>query len=235
MYTCRNHTDKSTCLNVGLVWLLLSGAAVAQSASEERVRAVMAESLRRQQTSVSIQMKFQQEYQAGITLRTKTKMVSPRQRSLLPQSIFHPPCLPVPTKELQPQIEQAALQHDLSANLLRAVAHAESGFVPCAVSLKGAVGLMQIMPVTAKDLGLRNPMDPQQSLSAGAKYLRQLLDRYNGDVRLALGAYNAGPARVDRYGDVPPFNETRSYVSRILSEFTSSQPMTQISPILDPR
>jgi soluble lytic murein transglycosylase-like protein len=82
---------------------------------------------------------------------------------------------------------------------------------------------MQIMPATARDLGLVDPWDPQQSLAAGAKYLRQLLDRYDGDVRLALGAYNAGPARVDRTGGVPPILETQDYVRRILSEFNQSK------------
>jgi soluble lytic murein transglycosylase-like protein len=129
--------------------------------------------------------------------------------------------------ELDIRVGQAAAEQGLSPDLLKAVAHVESGFVPCALSPKGAAGLMQIMPATGRDLGLVNPWDPQQSLAAGAKYLRQLIDRYNGDVRLALGAYNAGPARVDQYGDVPPISETQNYVRRILSEFGSSLPLNE--------
>jgi soluble lytic murein transglycosylase-like protein len=140
----------------------------------------------------------------------------------------------LPAAVLDPQIDSAASVNDVSPDLLRAVARVESGFVPCAVSPKGATGLMQIMPATARDLGLSNPLDSQESLMAGAKYLRQLLDRYNGDVRLALGAYNAGPGRVDQYRDVPPIQETRSYVTRILSEF-GPETSPDFTPVTDPR
>jgi hypothetical protein len=118
---------------------------------------------------------------------------------------------------LAEQIEHVALEQGIAIKLLQAVAQTESGFAPCALSPKGAMGIMQIMPETARDLGLANPWDSQQNLTAGAKYLRQLLARYNGDLRLALGAYNAGPGQVDRAGDVPPIPETQEYVQKVLS------------------
>lgn len=105
----------------------------------------------------------------------------------------------------------------LPARLIGEVMRRESGFDPCAVSPAGAMGLMQLMPSTASDLGVENPFDPLQNVLAGSRFLRQMLDRYQGDLARALGAYNAGPARVDAFGGVPPFQETRKYVDDILS------------------
>ncbi|MGB9791097.1 MAG: lytic transglycosylase domain-containing protein [Thermacetogeniaceae bacterium] len=100
--------------------------------------------------------------------------------------------------------------------LLKAVARAESGLNPRAVSPAGALGIMQLMPATARALGVKDPFDPLQSIFGGARYLRYLLDRFGGDVRLALAAYNAGPGAVQRWGGVPPYRETREYVERVL-------------------
>lgn len=100
--------------------------------------------------------------------------------------------------------------------LLRAVIGQESGFRPCAVSRAGAQGLMQLMPGTAAGLNVSNPFDPQENVFAGSKFLRLLLDRYNGDLPKALGAYNAGPARVDAVGGIPPIAETQNYVNSIM-------------------
>lgn len=113
-------------------------------------------------------------------------------------------------------VELVAKREDVPPALLKAVIAAESNFDPRAVSPKGAIGLMQLMPATADALGVSDPFLVLENVAAGARYLRQLLLRY-GDRRLALAAYNAGPTAVDRYGGVPPYPETREYVRRVLS------------------
>lgn len=112
-------------------------------------------------------------------------------------------------------IRREAVRHSLSPDLIRAVIQVESAFDANAVSPKGAMGLMQIMPVTAADLGVRNPFHPEENIAAGTAYLRQLLDRYDQKLDLALAAYNAGPASVEKYGNVPPFRETQNYVKKV--------------------
>jgi soluble lytic murein transglycosylase-like protein len=118
-------------------------------------------------------------------------------------------------------IHRHAQQHGVSADLVRAVIHVESGFNPTAVSVKGAIGLMQLMPATARDLGVTNPFSPEENIRGGVAYLKQLLDRYRGDVELALAAYNAGMGNVEKYGDVPPFKETQNYIKKV----TGSRPV----------
>jgi soluble lytic murein transglycosylase-like protein len=113
-------------------------------------------------------------------------------------------------------IRQHAAHYGIREDLVRAVIQVESAFNPYAVSNRGAMGLMQLMPATARELGVANPFDPAQNIRGGVTYLRQLLDRYSNDERLALAAYNAGPGTVDRSGQaVPPIRETRDYVSRV--------------------
>lgn len=109
-----------------------------------------------------------------------------------------------------------ASTHSVRPELVRAVIAVESGFNPRARSSKGAMGLMQLMPATARDLGVERPYDPEQNIRGGVAYLRSLLDRYGDNEELALAAYNAGPGAVDKYGQViPPYRETRDYVRRI--------------------
>jgi len=117
--------------------------------------------------------------------------------------------------DLDAIFEAAGLRYNLSPNLLKAVAKAESGFRTYAVSPAGAMGIMQLMPGTAKGLGVSDPYDPEQNIMGGARYLRQLLDQF-GDVSLALAAYNAGANNVTKYGGIPPFGETQSYVKTVL-------------------
>jgi Transglycosylase SLT domain len=126
-------------------------------------------------------------------------------------------CDALPDTEVSQLVSAASSKHTVGANLIRAVMRQESGFRPCAQSTAGAMGLMQIMPDTASDLGLSDPFDPAANVDAGTRYLKQMLTRYNGDETLALSAYNAGPGRVDKAGGIPPISETMNYVSRILS------------------
>ncbi len=112
--------------------------------------------------------------------------------------------------------EQAAKRYHVDANLLKAIGKAESGFDPSVVSSAGAIGVMQLMPGTARSLGVRNPYDAQQNIMGGAKYISQLLKKYDGNVQLALAGYNAGPGNVAKYGGIPPFQETKNYVNRVL-------------------
>lgn len=114
--------------------------------------------------------------------------------------------------------EEASARFDVPVNLLKAVAKAESGFNPNVVSKAGAIGVMQLMPATARSLGVADPYDARQNIMGGAKYIKQNLDRFNGNVSLALAAYNAGPDAVNRYGGIPPYEETQNYV-RVVNSY----------------
>ena len=121
----------------------------------------------------------------------------------------------VSAAEIDSAIEQAATKHGVDANLVRALVKVESNFNPNAVSNKGAMGLMQLMPRTASGLSVSNPFDPQQNVDAGVRHLKQLLNNFGGDVRLSLAAYNAGEGAVKRNRGVPHYSETQNYVRRI--------------------
>jgi len=130
-------------------------------------------------------------------------------------------CPPIPPNELKEYIEEIARREGFTPDLLRAVIDRESGFRPCAVSPKGAQGLMQLMPATADELGVNDPFDPKENIAAGARFLSRLLERYKGDISLALAAYNAGPGRVDRFEGLPPIPETINYVADILKRLNT--------------
>jgi soluble lytic murein transglycosylase-like protein len=121
----------------------------------------------------------------------------------------------VSSAEVDALIEAAAARHNVDANLVRAMIKVESNFNPRAVSRKGAMGLMQLMPATARSLRVKNPFDPEQNVDAGVRHLKGLLENYKGDVALSLAAYNAGSGAVARSGGVPPYRETRNYVRQI--------------------
>jgi soluble lytic murein transglycosylase-like protein len=175
--------------------------ALAQQAPDPaaRIRTAMQASLDQQQASVRKQV---ESIRSAVTVSISTEV----------------PCDPVPEAQLTSLIDDAANREDLQPNLIRAVVQKESAGRPCAVSPKGAQGLMQIMPATASQFSVSDAFDPKQNIDAGTKLLKQLLTRYAGDVSRALGAYNAGPARVDKEGGVPQIQETQNYVSEILSK-----------------
>ena len=154
-----------------------------------------------------------------VTSPASDKMVDQDGQPVLPAyaySELNPP--PVPP-EFAAALTQAAKSANVSPTLLSALVWQESRWNPQAVSPKGAMGLAQLMPATARDLGV-NPADPVQNLQGGARYLRYLLDTFNGDVEKALAAYNAGPARVQRAGGVPAIAETRAYVASIVGRIS---------------
>lgn len=121
------------------------------------------------------------------------------------------------TQSLDTIFQKAAKQYDVPVSLLKAIGKAESNFNPEAVSSAGAQGVMQLMPATAQSLGVTNPFDAEQNIMGGAKYIKQMLDRYDGDVKLALAAYNAGSGNVAKYGGIPPFAETQNYVKKVMA------------------
>lgn len=120
-------------------------------------------------------------------------------------------------------VNEASGRYRLDPDLVNSVIKAESGFNVRAVSPKGAQGLMQLMPGTASGLGVRNAFDPQANVEGGTKYLRELLERYNFDLVKALAAYNAGPERVEQFGGIPPYYETRAYVARVVKDFNKKK------------
>ncbi|UTE71367.1 lytic transglycosylase domain-containing protein [Rossellomorea marisflavi] len=116
-------------------------------------------------------------------------------------------------------ISRAAERYGIPAKLIHSVVKQESGYDPSATSHAGAAGLMQLMPGTARGLGVTDVFDPEQNVFAGSKYLKQMLVKYDGDMKLALAAYNAGPGNVDKYSGVPPFQETQNYVRKIMNSY----------------
>lgn len=188
---------------------LMEAAAARQ---REAVHHAMESSLARQRASVQAQVRSagQQPHPFFSTPWSQPPAIEPAMAESTPA------CEPIPEEQLGPLVEEIAEAEGLTPDLLRAVIEKESSRLPCAVSPKGAQGLMQLMPSTAAELGVEDPFDPAENVAAGARLLRRLLARYGGDLALALGAYNAGPAWIDAFGSLPPFRETLDYVSAIL-------------------
>jgi soluble lytic murein transglycosylase-like protein len=210
------------CLGIWLAqWVCVAGAETPQEAARKAMEASVA---RQRQAVAIMQVSIEKQRAAVAAARPDTAGSSsaagpaPAPFFTLSWSAMGAACDPVPDIELTPLIQNAAQHEGLDANLLRAVAQQESGFRPCAVSQKGAMGLMQLMPATAQELGVHDPFNPSESLLSGARLLKQLLTRFGGDTAMALGAYNAGPERVEESGGVPQIPETIRYVQQILSK-----------------
>ena len=154
------------------------------------------------------------------TQRSKSPLLAKDARNGAPGSSVFARSNPV---DLNDVVNTASGHYRLDPDLVTSVIRAESGFNVHAVSRKGAQGLMQLMPGTASQLGVPNAFDPQANVEGGAKYLRELLERYNFDLVKALAAYNAGPQRVEQFGGVPPYYETRAYVARVVRDFNKKK------------
>jgi soluble lytic murein transglycosylase-like protein len=206
------------------LWVGLHVAAADESPQEAARKAMEASIARQRQAVAAMQMSIEKQRAAVTATRSDAGGgapavgTSPAPFFTLSWPALGADCDPLPDIQLTPLIQQAAQHEGVDANLLRAVAQQESGFRSCAVSQKGAMGLMQLMPATAQELGVHDPFDPAESLSSGARLLKQLLERFGGDTALALGAYNAGPGRVEESGGVPRIPETIRYVQQILSK-----------------
>jgi soluble lytic murein transglycosylase-like protein len=198
--------------------LIATGPLLASDAIDpyERIRAAMAESIEKQKASVQVQA---QTARPAPPAATPNFFTTPWPELPMPVPAVVD-CDPLPPARLDPLIETSAKRHGVKPELVRAIIRKESGGRPCAVSIKGAQGLMQLMPDTAGDLNVADPFDSEQNVDAGTKFLKALLEKFKGDLRLALGAYNAGPNAIDKAGHLPQIPETQDYVADILKSLS---------------
>jgi soluble lytic murein transglycosylase-like protein len=191
-----------------------TGRTAASGTAEEKQKAsvaAMMESIARQRASIERQTG--ESHADGFFTLAPPQHLSEQHFS---ETTRPPDCAPLSDSDVNALVGHAAKTEGLDPDLIRSVMKQESAFRPCAVSPKGARGLMQLMPATASELNVADPFDPASNVNGGAKFLKQLLDRYKGDVALALGAYNAGPANVDAANGIPKIPETINYVNQIL-------------------
>ncbi len=211
--------------------LLVTGSLWAADNLQQNAKAMVASVARQQQAVVLMKKSLETQRQAvrkQIGQQSQSFFLLPPPTPLpgsgvVPFLMTVSACRPLPGFQVDALVGEAATRENVEPALLRSVIEQESGFRPCAVSDKGAMGLMQLMPATAAQFGVRNPFDPQQNVDGGARFLKQLLGMYSGDLSLALGAYNAGPARVQEAGGVPNIQETLDYVRKVLSLVPTAQ------------
>ena len=220
------------------LWILLAGTAVAQTPAAsppgmekplpgaEKVAPAGVDKPAPAKPAETLQSAMEKQRAA---IATQREAVRKQRESAVPWMLGSPlgaagsdaadvDCDPLADAELTPLIDGAAQQHELETRLLRGVIEQESGFRACAISPKGAKGLMQLMPATIEQFKVGDVFDARQNIEAGATYLRQLLDKYKDDVKLALAAYNAGPVTVDKAGGIPDIKETQDYVEGVLKK-----------------
>jgi hypothetical protein len=166
---------------------------------------------------------YEQDLSIPLTAPVSISVLSQAPASSVAASVVRKRSVPPLNQALNQVVDSASATYHLDPDLVNSVIHAESGFNSHAVSPKGARGLMQLMPGTATQLGVNDAFDPQDNVTGGSRYLRELLERYNFDLVKALAAYNAGPGRVEQYRGVPPFRETRAYVARIVHEYNAKK------------
>jgi soluble lytic murein transglycosylase-like protein len=213
------------------LWILFAGAAMAQTAAAPPSAAKTAppgadKAAAAAKPAETFQSAMEKQRAAILTQRAAVRQQSEMAaewRLATPRMEPAPgsetaDCDPIADLELTPLIDGAAQQHHVEPKLLRGVIEQESGFHACAVSAKGAQGLMQLMPGTIEQFNVGDAFDPKQNIEAGAAYLRQLLDKYKGDLKLVLAAYNAGATNVDKTGGIPDIKETQDYVEGILKK-----------------
>jgi soluble lytic murein transglycosylase-like protein len=192
------------------LWILFCGIALAQAPTPVKQPETFQSSMEKQRAAMAIQRE---------AVRKQMEMAA-QWRGTTPSEVESAAedCEPIADSVLSPLIDSAARKHQLEVKLIRGVIEQESTFHACAISAKGAKGLMQLMPSTIEQYKVADVFDPQQNIEAGATFLRQLLDKYKGDLKLALAAYNAGPTTVDKTGGIPDIRETQDYVERIVKK-----------------
>jgi soluble lytic murein transglycosylase-like protein len=200
--------------------IFLAGKTSALAQDADAIRAAMSSGLEKQRASIAKQASLTQKAPAGSTVNGFFALPWATPPSVAREEI----CDPVSPEVLGGLIDQAAQREQVEAGLVRAVIKQESGGRACAVSPKGAQGVMQLMPETALELGVADAFDPKQNIDGGVKLLKSLLTKYSGDTSLALAAYNAGIAAVDKGHTVPNIPETLNYVSDILEQLTKKKP-----------
>jgi len=197
---------------------LVAGVCAASDSEYSAARALQEASIEKQRASVRVQAAAAAARNPFFFVETAVASDDLPEADAAAAPVPEIDCVSAEVGKIREIVDEGARQSGLDASLVRAVVRKESGYNPCATSSKGAQGLMQLMPSVQTQFGVTNPYNPQQNVTAGTRLLKQLLDQYGGDLARALGAYNAGPARVDQFGGVPPFPETIHYVDSIMND-----------------